>query len=159
MINISLQIRKLPPATGRGGGVFWSELWSTQIWSFPFGGGVFWSELWSTQIWSFPFSGGGYSGVNFGQLKSEVFHFQVGGILEWTLVNSNLKFSKFQNRGVLEYLDTNFIVWGYCTQTCLCITDSLSHTTYVETKKCWYELRRTICNRYLHNITPCFQIW
>ena len=34
---------------------------------------------------------GGYSGVNFGYLKSEVFHWG-GGILEYTLVISNLKF-------------------------------------------------------------------
>ena len=33
----------------------------------------------------------------------------------------------------MENLDTNFAVCGYCTQTCLCITDSLSDTTYVET--------------------------
>ena len=40
MINISLHIRKLPPATffGGVGVVFWSKLWSSQIWSFSFGG-------------------------------------------------------------------------------------------------------------------------
>ena len=83
MINISLHIRKLPPATGGGGGLLWSELWSTQIWSLHLGGGgggVLWSELWSTQIWSLHFGG--------------------GCTLIWTLVNLNLK-SSLGGGGVL----------------------------------------------------------
>ena len=42
-----------------------------------------WSKLWSSQIWSFSFLGEGYSGVNFGHLKSEVFHWGEGGFLVW----------------------------------------------------------------------------
>ena len=36
--------------------------------------------------------------------------------------------------GLFGEFGHKFTVWGYCTETCLCITDSLSHTTYVETK-------------------------
>ena len=47
------------------------------------GGGVFRSKLWSSQIWSFPQCwGGGYSKVNFGHPKSEVFRNGGGGIPE-----------------------------------------------------------------------------
>ena len=69
--------------------------------------------------------GGGYFGVNFGHLKSEVFHWGGGGAL-W---------SEIPERGFLENLDKNLLFEVNCTETCLCITDSLSHTTYVETKK------------------------
>ena len=63
-------------------------------------GGVLWSELWSTQIWSLHL-GGGCSDLNFGQLKSEVFILGGrGGTLIWTLVNSNLK-SSLGRGGVL----------------------------------------------------------
>ena len=89
-----------------GGGVFWSKLWSSQIWSFPkwglgvgWGGGVFWSKLWSSQIWSFPKWGGGYSRVNFGHPKSEVFRNGGGGAF-W---------SSIPERGFLENLDQNFL--------------------------------------------------
>ena len=116
MINISLHIWKLPPA--KGGWVLWSELWSTQICSLHCGGGVLWSELWSTQIWSLHF--GGYSDLNFGQLKSEVFILGRGGTLIW---NSREGCSgEFGQKFTLQ------------PETCLCITDSLSHTRYVETK-------------------------
>ena len=51
-------------------------------------GRVFRSKLWSSQIWSFPkWEGGGYSRVNFGHLKSEVFWNGGGGL-------SGLKFQK-----------------------------------------------------------------
>ena len=135
-VQISLHIR-------RGGGVFQSKLWSSQIWSLPFGGGgyfgvnfghlksevfhwgggLFQSKLWSSQIWSFPW-GGGYFGVNFGHLKSEVFHW--GGGAFW---------SEVPESPFLENLDKNFLFEVNCTETCLCITDSLSHTTYVETNQ------------------------
>ena len=61
------------------------------------------------------------------------------------MVISNLKFfigggggavwSEIPERGFLENLDKNLLFEVNCTETCLCITDSLSHTTYVETKK------------------------
>ena len=66
-----------------------------------------------------PARGGWYSGVNFGQLKSEVSHwtlvnsnlkFSISGgggvILEWTLVNSNLK-SSFWGGVILEWTLVN----------------------------------------------------
>ena len=79
----------------------------------------------------FQFSGGGEGGLYTGLKYSKFqylpkFQFRGGGGL-W---------SEIPERGFLEKLDTNFTVWGYCTQTCLCITDSLSHTTYVETNQC-----------------------
>ena len=101
------------------GGVFWSKLWSSQIWSFPKWGGVFrsklWSsksevfqnggvfqsKLWSSQIWSFPKWGGGVSGLQF----------QKGAFWKiWTKI--------------------------YCSARNLLVHhSSLSHTTYVETNK------------------------
>ena len=69
--------------------------------------------------------GGGYFGVNFGHLKSEVF--LLGG---WGVFWSEIPESPF-----LENLDKNLLFEVNCTETCLCVTDSLSHTTYVETKK------------------------
>ena len=65
--------------------------------------------------------GGGYFGVNFGHLKYEVFRNGAGGL-------SSLKFQK----GLSGEFGQKFTVQP---ETCLCITDSLSHTTYVETKK------------------------
>ena len=103
------------------GGVFWSKLWSSQIWSFSFGrGGVFWSKLWSSQIWSFSLG----EGVFWSKLwSSQIWNFSLGGAL-W---------SEIPERGFLENLDKNLLFEVNCTETCLCITDSLSHTTYVET--------------------------
>ena len=83
--------------------------------------------------------GGGYSRVNFGHLKSEVF--SLGG---YSRVNfGHLKsevcsrggafWSEIPERGFLENLDKNLLFEVNCTETCLCITDSLSHSTYVET--------------------------
>ena len=121
-----------------GRGVFRSKLWSSQIWSFPKWGGVFRSKLWSSQIWTFPKWGRGYSRVNFGHLKSEVFQNGEG----YSRVNfGHLKSELFRNGG------GGFLVWNsrkglsgkfgqkftVQPETCLCITDSLSHTTYVET--------------------------
>ena len=68
--------------------------------------------------------GGGYFGVNFGHLKSEVFHLGAGAL--W---------SDIPEMGFLENLDKNLLFEVNCTETCLCITDSLSHTTYVETNE------------------------
>ena len=86
MINISLHIRKLPPAT--------------------FGAGV----------------GGWYFGVNFGHPKSEVFH--------WGGAGGGAFWSEIPERGFLENLDKNLLFEVNGTETCLCITGSLS---YVET--------------------------
>ena len=69
--------------------------------------------------------GGGYFIVNFGHLKSEVFPLGGGGAF-W---------SEIPESPFLENLDKNLLFEVNCTETCLCITDSLSHTTYVETKK------------------------
>ena len=82
-------------------------------------GGVFWSKLWSSQIWTFP-KWGGYSGVNFGHLKSELFR-NGGGFLVWN-----------SRKGLSGKFGQKFTVQP---ETCLCITNSLSHTTYVETKQ------------------------
>ena len=77
------------------------------------GGGVFRSKLWSSQIWSFP-KWGGYSGVNFGHLKSEVFqNVGGGGFLVWN-----------SRKGLSGKFGQKFTVQP---ETCLCITDSLSH--------------------------------
>ena len=67
--------------------------------------------------------GGWYFGVNFGHLKSEVFHLGGRGAF-W---------SEIPERGFLENLAKNLLFEVNGTETCLCITDSLSHTTYVET--------------------------
>ena len=56
---------------------------------------------------------------------------------------SNLKFSigggpfwsEIPKSPFLENLDKNLLFEVNCTETCVCITDSLSHTTYVETNK------------------------
>ena len=130
--------------------------WSSQIWTFSLGGqGVFWSKLWSSQIWCFSlggysgvnfghlksevFHGGGYSRVNFGHLKSEVFHWGGGAfwsklwssqIWSFSLGGGGAFWSEIPERGFLENFDKKFTVQP---ETCLCITDSLSHTTFVET--------------------------
>ena len=65
---------------------------------FPkLGRGVFRSKLWSSQIWSFP-KWGGYSGVNFGHLKSEVF--RNGGVF-WSKLWSSQIWSFLKWGGVL----------------------------------------------------------
>ena len=61
------------------------------------------------------------------------------------MVIPNLKFSEMGGGGkseseipicpFLENLDKILLFEVNYTQTCLCITDSLSHTTYVETNK------------------------
>ena len=146
-LQISLHIRSpgLQDYDG-GGGVFRSKLWSFQIWSFPklggWGGrGVFQSKLWSSQIWSF-LKWGGVFRSKLGHLKSEVF--QNGGVLCSKLWSSQIwSFPKWgwgggflvwnSRKGLSGEFGQKFTVWGMCTETCLCITDSLSHTTYVET--------------------------
>ena len=86
--------------------------------------------------------GGGYSRVNFGHLKSEVFHW--GGVFRSKLWSSQIwSFSlgggglsglKFQKEAFWR-IWTKVYCLRNCTETCLCITDSLSHTTYVETNQ------------------------
>ena len=58
--------------------------------------------------------------------------------------------TKFQNRDVLENLDKNLLFEVNCTETCLCITDSLSHTTYVETKKSGANVEK--CDQLIHHV-------
>ena len=161
-IQISLHIWS--PRLQAYGGVFQSKLWSSQIWSFSVCvcGGVFWSKLWPSQIWSFSVWGEGYFRVNFGHLKSEVF--QLGGVFRsklwssqiwsssvWGVFQSKLWLSKIwsfpwggggflvwnSRKGLSGEFGQKCTVWGMCTETCLCITDSLSHTTYVETNQCF----------------------
>ena len=69
--------------------------------------------------------------------------------LQGALWSQNWKYSKCQDlpkfqfleRGgafwseIPENLDKNLLFEVKCTETCLCITDSLSHTTYVETNE------------------------
>ena len=90
------------------------------------------------------FQKGGDSRVNFGHLKSEVFQNVGGG--GYSRVNSgHLKSEVFRNgggeggflvsnsrKGLSGKFGQKFFVQP---ETCLCITDSLSHTTYVETNK------------------------
>ena len=84
----------------------------------------------------------GYSGVNFGHLKSEVFRNRGG----YSGVNfGHLKSEVFRNGGGLSGLQFQkgafWKIWTkiYCLRNVyrkvVCITDSLSHTTYVETNK------------------------
>ena len=68
--------------------------------------------------------GGEYFGVNFGHLKSEVFRNGGGGL-------SGLKFQK----GAFWKIWTKIYCLRNVYRNVLCITDSLSHTTYVETNK------------------------
>ena len=84
--------------------------------------------------------GGGYSGVNFGHLKSEVFQNGEGG---YSRVNfGHLKsevfrkgggafWSEIPERGFLENLDKNLLF----SQKPACASQIVSHTTYVETNK------------------------
>ena len=69
--------------------------------------------------------GGGYFGVNFGHLKSEVFQNGGRGWAFW---------SEIPERGFLENLDKN-LLFEECVQECACASQTVSHTTYVETKK------------------------
>ena len=108
------------PKWGGGGGYSRVDFGHLKSEVFRNGGGVFRSKLWSSQIWSFP-KWGGYSRVNFGHLKSEVFR-NVGGRGGFLVWNSG--------KGLSGKFGQKFTVQP---ETCLCITDSLSHTTYVET--------------------------
>ena len=74
-----------------------------------------------SQNLKFSMEGGGDFRVNFGHLKSEVFHWGWG----WGVALR----SKIPERGFLENLDKHLLFEVNCTETCLCITDSLSHTT------------------------------
>ena len=118
------EMPKFQFSVGGGGGVLWSQNWKYskcqempkfQFWGrgvqFFLGGGLLWSQNWK------------YSSAK----KCLNLNFLWGG-------GGGALWSEIPERGSLENLDTNFTVWGYCTQTCLCITDSLSHT-YVETNK------------------------
>ena len=91
------------------GGVFWnSRIWT--LWQFSFGG-VFWnSQIWT--LWQFSFWGGI---LKLSDLDSLTI-FIGGGILN------------FRIGGILRILDQNS-----ATPAGSCITDSLLHTTYVET--------------------------
>ena len=127
-------ISQIPGLVGGGGCYLESELrllkvpWSAEI--SIWGEGVLWSQNWKySKCYDLPkfqfFWGERYSGVRTENTQSAkiCLNFIGGGGL-W---------SEIPERGSLENLDTNFAVLGCCTQTCLCITDSLSYTTYVET--------------------------
>ena len=78
------------------------------------GGGVFWSKLWSSQIWSFPKWGGGYSGVNFGHPKSEVFPKWWGWGVGYSGVNfGHPKSEVFQNGGVFRSKLWSSQIWSF----------------------------------------------
>ena len=85
-------------------------------------------------------NGGGYSGVNFGHPKSEVFW--NGGVFRSKLWSSQIwSFPKWGGGGFLVWNSRKGLSGKFGQkftvqpETCLCITDSLSHTTYVETNK------------------------
>ena len=83
---------------------------------------------------------GGYSGVNFGHPKSEVFQ-NGGGYSRVTLVIPNLKFSEMGGWGLsgLQFQKGAFWkIWTkiYCAARNLLVHhSSLSHTTYMETNQ------------------------
>ena len=86
----------------------------------------------SVSTYDLPDSGppvGEYSGVKTENTQSGKiclnFNFRGGGgSLVWN-----------SREGLSGEFGHKFTVWGKCTETCLCITDSLSHTTYVETNE------------------------
>ena len=110
------------------GGVIWnSQIWT--LWQFSFCGGVFWnSQIWTLTI----FIWGGYSET----LRFGLWQFSFGGgILKLSDLDSLTIF--IGGGGILCYRIRVF--WGIWTKISTtpagsCITDSLSHTTYVEAK-------------------------
>ena len=112
------------------GGVFRSKLWSSQIWSFPKWGGYSGVNFGHPKSEVFQ-NGGGYSGVNFGHPRSEVFWNGGGGL-------SGLRFQK----GAFWKIWTKI----YCAARNLLVHhSSLSHTTYVETNEVQWKWLRALC--------------
>ena len=92
---------------------------SPRLQDYDKGEGVFRSKLWSSQIWSF---------LKWGRVfRSKLWSSQIwsfpkwggGGFLVWN-----------SRKGLSGEFGQKFTVQP---ETCLCITDSLLHTTYVET--------------------------
>ena len=108
--------------------------------SFFLGGGYSGVNFGHLKSEVFHLGGGGYYGVNFGHLKSEVFHWGGGASLVWN-----------SRTGLSGEFGQKFTVWVKRTETCLCITDSLSHTTYVETNK--------LTVSFLHSIVCLIPKW
>ena len=133
MINISLHIQKLPPATGGWGVILKSNTQSAKIClNFHWGGGIL-SQ--SAKIClNFYFGGGGYSEVKYSKCQ-DLPKFQLGGgggVVFW---------NQIPEQGCSGEFGQKFTV---CTETCLCITDSLSHTTYVETNEYFSRILKNI---------------
>ena len=126
-----------------GGGYFRVNFGHLKSEVFHWGGGYFGVNF--SHIKSEVFHWGGYFGVYFGHIKSEVFHLEGGyfgvsfGHLKSEVFHGGGELSglKFQ-KGAFWRIWTKFTVQP---ETCLCITDSLSHslshTTYVETNYQW----------------------
>ena len=75
--------------------------------------------------------GGGYFEVKYSKCQDlPKFQFSGGGRYSGT---------KFKNRGVPENSGKHLLFEVNCTETCLCIIDSLSHTTYLETKTATFD--------------------
>ena len=151
----------------RRGGLFRSKLWSSQIWSFSKGrgySGVNFGHLKSEVFRNGGYSGvnfghhkseifrngGGYSGVNFGHLKSEIFRNQ--GVFWSKLWSSQIWIYPKWRRGLsgLQFQKGAFWkIWTkiYCLRNVyrnvVCITDSLSHTTYAETNNLDYSRNKS----------------
>ena len=121
-----------------GGGGFQSKLWSSLVISnlkfFIFGevGCQNWKYSKCQEMAKFQLGGGGYFRVNFGHLwSSQIWSFSFSGGGCFLVWNSR--------KGLPGEFGQKFTVWGMCTETCLCITGSLSHTTYVETNNMYNE--------------------
>ena len=131
MINISLHIRKLPPA--RGGG--YSDLNFGQLKSevHILGGGY--SGVVKTQnakiCLNFNF-GGGLRGEGEGVLWSSQIKTQSQDLAKFQFLGGGVPWFWNSREGCSGEFGQKFTVH---TETCLCITDSLSHITYVETNK------------------------
>ena len=147
---------------GRGGILKLSDLDSLTI--FIFGGGGYSETLGFGLSDNFHFQGGGGYSETFGFGLSDNFHFQEGGILKLSDLDSDnfhflgegysetLRFGlsdNFHFRGgrggysetVLQNRGYSGRIWTKISTTPAgsCITDSLSHTTYVETNKRKYD--------------------
>ena len=139
---------------GGEGGLLWSQNWKYSKWqeikkwlnlNFRGGGGhsggmVLWSQNWKyskcQEIAKFQWGGGG--GVVKSKLKVPKFQFFSGGGGVVSSQNSkcqNFNFSGGGGDSVLPHSRNFEPKFTVQPETCLCITDSLSHTTYAETNK------------------------
>ena len=139
------------PQRSATSGIPWGLQISLHIRSHAFsemgGWGGFRSKLWLSRIWSFSW-GGGYSGVNFGHLKSEVFILGEGG--------GGLSGLKFQ-KGAFSRIWTKIYCLRSTVQKSACASQIVSHMWRLIKNEC------AIClfssNQQIQNvITACFRL-